>query len=321
MIPEIGIIHQLATNDLYKINAVSESDLKAWIANGDYLHSKNLTPNSKQIANEFELNFQRPELIYSCIANDCNRFAQAAIESMFSVSKIDSLPKSSGWAAVQMYYSAFFAAHAILRIFGRACTQLESVHADKLLEIASLTGADNGATSIENGFYLSVLSGNTVDFRKLKDTHADTWHSFSVLLTWIIDNISHTTGLGKHKSDAISLISQIKKAIHSSGASKGNWLSQLRNKVNYQHTHGTWFPYRGALHDVDQVLRNAEWVRKPTDFNLNSYKNDIAALHGSSNLILSFMYSLLKYGFERSGSTSAPFKNGVFRLVNQLDVA
>jgi hypothetical protein len=320
MTPEIKIIHQLSLNEIFKVNLSSESDLKAWIANGHYLVSEPLVPSGKNRATEFELRFQKAEMLHASLANDCNRFAQAAIESMWSVGKVNKLPKSTGWAAVQMYYSAFFAAHALLRVYGRACSQLDGAHVDKVFQIASATQLDGGVSSVENGFYFSSISNNEIKFSKLKDSHADTWSSFSKLLIWLIDNISSTTGLGKHKSEALTLISNIKAALHKSGAAKGNWPSQIRNKVNYQHTHGVWYPYKGALHDHEIVLRNTEWLKDPTSFDFSA-NNDISTLYNMSNSILSLMYHLIKYGYERSGKISLPLSNGVFRLINQIQAA
>ncbi|SIS44544.1 hypothetical protein [Neptunomonas antarctica] len=321
MTPEIKIIHQLAVNEIFEITSTTESDLKAWVVNGQYLMSKKLVPAAKNRATSFELDFKHSDILHASLANDCNRFAQAAIESMWSVGKVDKLPKSTGWAAVQMYYSAFFAAHAILRIYGRACTQLEPNHVNKVFEIASATQFDDGVSSIESGFYFSLISNGEIKFKKLKESHADTWSSFSTLLTWLIDNISSTTGLGLHKSDAITFLSEIKAIIHSSGAAKGNWLSQIRNKVNYQHSHGVWFPYKFALHNNEAVLRNAEWLKEPKSFDLGVSHNDISKLYSVSNTILSLMYQLMKYGYERSGKVSVPLTNGTFRLVNQIQVA
>lgn len=321
MTPEIKILHQLSVNEIFEVNSSTESDLKAWIANGHYLLSNALVPSARNRATEFKLRFQQTEMLHMSLANDCNRFSQAAIESMWSIGKINQLPKSTSWASVQMYYAAFFAAHSILRIFGRACSQLEGDHVDKVFQIAGATQLDGGVASIENGFYFSSISNNEIKFKKLKESHADTWSSFSGLLIWLIDNISNTTGLGKHKSDAITLISNIKAAIHKSGAAKGNWPSQVRNKVNYQHSHGVWYPYKGAIHDQEAVLRNSEWMKKPSTFDLSINSNDISLLYCLSNSILSLMYQLIKYGYERSGKVSLPLKNGTFRLINQLQVA
>lgn len=318
MTPEIKILHQLSLNEIFEISLSSESDLKAWIANGRYLVSDSLVPLARNRATEFKLRFHEVEILHVSLANDCNRFAQAAIESMWSVGKVDKLPKSTGWATVQLYYSAFFAAHALLRVYGRACSQLERGHVDKVLEIASMTQLDGGVASIENGFYFSSILNNEIMFINIKDSHADTWASFSNLLLWLIGNISDTVGLGAHKADALVLISNIKAALHISGTAKGNWPSQIRNKVNYQHTHGVWYPYKGALHDSDMVLRNNEWLKDPTSFDLNVNNNDISILYNLSNAILSLMYHLMKYGYERSGKVSLPLSHGTFRLINQI---
>lgn len=318
---EIKIIHQLCLNDIFEVTLHTEGDFKAWVANGSYLLSKNLTPSVQNRANEFELTFQQTDLLHASLANDCNRFSLASVESMWSVGKISKLPKSTGWASVQMYYSAFFAAHALLRIFGRSCSQFENEHVNKVYEIAELTQLAGTVSSIESGFYFSSIINNVISFKKLKDSHADTWASFSGLLIWLIDNIQHTTGLGKHKVDAIDLLSNIKSSIHSANAAKGNWLSQIRNKVNYQHTHGVWYPYRGASHDVELIMRNAEWLKPVNSFDLISSKSDISSLYNISNAIVSLMYNLLKYGYERSGKKSVPLSNGMFRLINQIQAA
>lgn len=318
MISEIKIIHQLSVNGIFEVTDSTESDLKAWIANGHYLVSKPLIASTKNRTTEFELAFNKNEILYASLANDCNRFAQAAIESMWSVGCVSKLPKSTCWAAIQMYYSAFFAAHALLRVYGRACSQLAGDHVAKVLEIASATQLDGGVVSIEDGFYSSLIVGNQIAFSKLKDTHADTWLSFSELLRWLSLNIINTQGLSSNKLKAIDLVDKIKKVLHKSGANKGNWLSQIRNKINYNHAHGTWHPYKNSLHDKTMVLRNKEWFNSVDSFDLDINNEDIILLHNVSNAILSLMYHLLNYGYERSGKKSLPLRNGTFRLINQL---
>lgn len=321
MAPEIRLIHQLSQKEIFEVSLRTETDLKAWIANGQYLMERPLTPNAQSRANEFELRFKRADLLYAALANDLNRFSQAAIESMWCIGKVDKLPRSTGWAAIQMYYSAFFAAHSILRIFGRACTQLENSHVEVVHQIARATQMDGGVSSIENGVYISIITNDCVEYKKLKDSHADTWQSFASLLTWIIDKITDTSGIGKHKSDAIDLISKLKSSMSQSGAAKGNWLSQIRNKVNYQHSHGVWYPYKGALHDHNAVLRNSEWLKEPSHFELKSNNGDIQSLFNVSNSILSLMYNLMRYGYDRAGRVSTPLTNGTFRLINQIQAA
>lgn len=321
MTPEIKIIHQLSKNAIFEVSSKAETDLKAWIANGQYLMEKSLISNSQGRANEFKLRFQGTDSLYTSLANDCNRFSLAAIESMWCIGKVEKLPKSTAWAAVQMYYSAFFAVHSILRLFGRACTQLDSRHVEVVYQVADATNMTGGSSCVESGFYISVIENECVEYKKLKDSHADTWLSFSNLLTWIINNIGNTTGLGKHKSDALDLISNLKLAMSKSGAAKGNWPSQVRNRINYQHSHGAWYPYKNALHDHEAILRNSEWLKDPRAFDLNPNNSEVQSLFNVSNSILSLMYQLMKYGYERAGKVSLPLTNGTFRLLNQIQAA
>lgn len=321
MTPEIILIHQLSNNGIFEVSSKSEADLKAWLASGNYLIDQMMVKNSQSRASEFKLRFQDANKLNIALANDCNRFSQAAIESMFCIGKVDKLPKSAAWATVQMYYSAFFAVHALLRIFGRACTQLDSGHVNAVYQIASATNMDGGATCVENGFYISVIENGVIEFKKLKDSHSDTWMEFLNLLNWIINNIGSTTGLGVHKSDAIDLVSSLKRAVSQSGASKGNWPSQLRNKINYQHSHGVWYPYKNALHDYEAILKNTEWLKQPQTFDLNPNIGEIQSLFNISNSILALMFQLMKYGYERAGKISMPLSNGTFRLINQIQAA
>lgn len=319
MLPEIRLIHQLTQNRIFEVTSRTEADLKAWLASGYYLMELPLAPNSNGRADEFRLRVQQPEyLLFAALANDCNRFSQAAIETMWCIGKVEKLPKSTGWALIQMYYSAFFAAHAILRVFGRACTQLDKSHVDIVYEVAKMTQMNGGTSGVENGFYISIIDNDCIEYKKIKDSHADTWFSFSNLLAWIIERLPYTSGLGKHKSSAIDLISNLKSSLARSGATKGNWPSMIRNRINYQHSHGVWFPYKGAVHDPNVVLRNSEWLKLPNAFELDVNKSDVQMLFNVSNLILSFMYTLMWYGYDRAGRISSPLANGTFRLVNQI---
>ncbi len=321
MSPEVKLIYQLSQNKIFEVSSKTEADLKAWIANGQYLMENPLAVNPQGRASEFRLRIQNADVLYSALANDCNRFSQAAIETMWCIGKVEKLPRSTAWATVQMYYSAFFSVHAILRLFGRACTQLDANHVKSVYQVASGTNMDGGASCIENGFYSSVVDDKCIEYKKLKDSHADTWFAFTHLLTWITNNIQSTTGLSKHKFDVIDFISNLKSAISQSGAAKGNWPSQVRNKINYQHSHGVWYPYKNALHDYSAVLRNSEWLKEPRHFDLSPGNSEIQLLFNISNSILSLMYQLMKYGYDRSGGISFPFKNGTFRLVSQIQAA
>ncbi|MCR9190468.1 MAG: hypothetical protein NXH96_16985 [Alteromonadaceae bacterium] len=320
MTPELRILIQLTDKNVFESSRKTEGDLKAWLAKQEYLLDESLLEGNANKANAFNLRFSDKTGLYSALANDCNRFAQAAIESMWLLEQAKSLPKNTAWATVQMYYSAFFAAHSLLRMFGRACTQLEPEHVKKVYKVAEITQSEGVFSKIESGFYFSEIDINVIRFSKIKESHGDTWKSLRDLFDWIIENISTTQGIRNHKESTSDLISKIKNAISRGGATRGNWPSMVRNKVNYQQSHGTWFPYRGALHNREKFFNKSTWLTTPEKFDFSVTNDEISELRMTCNCILSLMYHLLRVGHERSQEASSIMDNGTFRLLRQIKV-
>lgn len=60
MTPEVKIIHQLSQNKIFEISSKSEGDLKAWVANGQYLMENPLVPNSQKEPMNSSYDFKIP---------------------------------------------------------------------------------------------------------------------------------------------------------------------------------------------------------------------------------------------------------------------
>src|SRR4051794_31618972 len=58
-------------------------------------------------------------------AAEVSRFSTAAIETAQQIKQDAGRPKSLAWLVIQSYYSAFFAAHALLRVTGISCSRFE----------------------------------------------------------------------------------------------------------------------------------------------------------------------------------------------------
>jgi hypothetical protein len=326
MASEIEIIYQLTYKDVFETTSRSESDIKAWIANCNYLLDRPLlasTPNGRK-ATEFHLRVNNINLLNIALSNDCNRFGQAAFESIVRLNPYNKLPKSSGWSIIKMYYASFFAIHSILRIFGRSCSQFDNEHVKAVFNIALATNQNNGILSIESGFYYSKFDSvnNLFSFSKLKDSHADTWQSFGNLIVDLINDIpSGTTGLSINKGKALDLLIKIKEYLYKSGANKGNWPSEIRNSINYRHSHGVWFPYSGLNFNPELINRNMEWIKDPQSFDGEVNKNEIEVFFNATNCIVSFLYHLVSYGYDKGEKKSIVLRNGLFRLINILTTA
>ena len=318
MEPHVKMFAQFMYNEIFEDSIRNEGDLRAWIAKRDYLLSQEINSCG------FSLTYNSTSLLSTSLANDCNRMAQAAFESISSVHSNSYLPKSLAWPVVRVYYASFFAAHSILRLFGRSCTQLDSVHVQKVLELAQATNQLGAVNKIGSGFYFAKTNSTErqIVFSKMKDSHADTWFAFYELLTDLIEKIPEATGLSQHRLEAMENLGDIKKAISRSGAcNRGNWLSQVRNAVNYRHTYGVWFPYRNARFNTELINRSDLWKQPISSFDIRNQKNEIDIFFMTSNMILSLLHKLLSYGYNRSESKPYIFSNGSIKLMNLLGAA
>lgn len=279
------VLPQLARLDIFNEVPATEMDIRVWVANQDYLISVPLSSKA------FSLDVRTPAHVKAALANDCNRMAIAAFETISGISKDQVMPKSGAWGVIRAYYAAFFAAHGILRLCGVFCSQLDSAHVRKIFEVADLLGQANELTSLEKGFFQIIidLSFRTASFDKLKDSHRDTWGAFLTLISRLIDDVPNTTALSYQKLEASLILSNIKDSLTQSGyTEKGNWLSSVRNHVNYQHGYGVWYPYKSknVASDILSKLTDG-WQKEPALSLISARIPDIKTFFEISTLITS----------------------------------
>lgn len=313
------VLVQMTHLEIFSARPIAGLDVKGWIANQNYLLDQNLTGTN------FSISTTDQNTLLVALANDCNRMAMAAIESAAGVRCDDAFKKSGAWAIIRAYYAAFFAAHSIMRMYGISCCQLEQTHMNKLHQIADMLGKTGGVTKLEKGFYSIEIDKNyrNIIFRKYKDSHKDTWSCFLHLVNRISDEINDATALAKYKLEASDILLSIKHGITKGGCgSSGNWLSQIRNSVNYQHSYGTWFPYERRPISPSCITKlSEEWKKHPIILNHNVKKNDIESFFDITANLLSLFKTLLTSCANKSGSKNTVFSNGSIRQLNSIKIA
>lgn len=292
----------------------SDIDVKGWLANQNYFVD---TPIQQK---EFELRPGNPSLLINAFSNECNRMSIATIESMLGIYSDVGLKKSGAWGIIRCYYAAFFAAHAILRMFGQSCTQLESSHTQKIFENAALFQMTGNMTKIEKGFYF--VSTNTdfteVKLTKLNDSHADLWASFLKLINTLIELTHETNTLSKLKLETLTVLEQIKAGVtYAKHSEKGNWLSSIRNDVNYKHNYGAWYPHEIDV-DIERKLSQVtkEWNKYPLELLSGNSISDIDYFFNITISIVSFFRELLTASTTKTNPLNNKFKNGSMRILN-----
>jgi hypothetical protein len=99
----------------------------------------------------------------------------------------------------------------------------------------------------------------------------------------------------------------------------GNWLSELRNQVNYQHLFGAWFPHEKRQIDKELIQAVSKaWTRPANTFDMESKHKELDRFFESTALLLSFFRELLNACMERAGDSDSVFQNGTLRLLKTV---
>ncbi|HGE6183332.1 TPA: hypothetical protein ACGG8I_001437 [Escherichia coli] len=224
---------------------------KAWIAN---LRYKISSPIQKK---NFILDVYDYNDLIKPFCYDVNRMASASFESIEGVRQETKFPKSFGWMIIRSYYSAYFSAHAILRLYGISCSQMDAFEVSRLMKAAKVYNMDNGII-IEKGYYACKYDkkNNKIQMQQLSNTHQDVWKVFYDLLSDLSQEIAKSDFLKEDRENTIEFLYNLRYRLsHRDRLNSGNWLSQVRNEVNYTHSMGAWFPYTGASYNYDIMYR------------------------------------------------------------------
>lgn len=252
---------------LNELTTLPRSTFRGWILNSKFKVSQKIE------SKKFVLDVYSHDEMLMPYAYDINRMATAAFETVSLINKNATFPKSMGWTIIQLYYAAYFSAHAIMRHFGVSCSQFDDQESQAVTKIAKLYGFDDGKTAF-SGYYCCHYSqsNKTIECTQLKNTHQDVWKIFNELLNNLATKVSTSDFLKKDRDDVINYILSIRYGIsHRNKMNTGNWLSRIRNDVNYSHSMGAWYPYGGAFKRHDEMYRVIkQWRSMPNNTEISS---------------------------------------------------
>ncbi|WP_157956815.1 hypothetical protein [Salinicola aestuarinus] len=207
--------------------------------------------------NGFVLDISDRQAFSEMLAHDASRFSSASFETLKILSFPNNLPRSLGWVAVEVYYSAFFAAHSIFRIFGNVFSYLAGGHLKIVEGVADILNMPWFIGRSAGSFIgVSVNQNSSIELKKAGSSHEDFWQAFVGFVDSFRDRILNVQGLGYLKQELIDEFSSIYSLLTKSGyRGGGSWLSHFRNNINYQHSDGLWYPYSNGQHDVEKFKR------------------------------------------------------------------
>lgn len=298
------------------IEVMPQITYKGWIAQKSY---RMTTPLQSK---EFTLDVYSHEQLLLPYAYDINRMAASSFESMHGISPDAGLPKSVGWLIIRSYYSAYFAVQAILRLFGISCSQFDANETKAITDVARLYSIQNGKVAA-NGYYKSQYDAKAskVYCKQLSNTHQDVWKSFYELIDDLSTKIASSDFRKNDRNYVIEYLFKLRDGLSCRGTvGGGNWLSRVRNEVNYTHSMGAWFPYASSPNEHMKMFRLTQlWKQPPSEEIIESLlsESDRLLFVGTCVSIVSLCHALLSDLHNINGNIFLRY--GAMRLANQLN--
>jgi hypothetical protein len=317
-----AVLRQYWVQGINDIVGKTSCSLPEWYGNGDYTVTHEIHNEGK-----FCLSIHDSEQLLRALAYDIDRLAAASFETMHSVKRDSVFPKSFGWLIIKCYYAAFFSAHAILRILGISCSQLDTVHVNRVNEIATIYNCDNGK-KIKSGYYrchLLVGENSSLDCSNLKSrgggSHELFWKLFRDELSSLGAKIMSSSLHPTEESQPVYVkIDEIRQNLCLHGCNGGNWLSSIRNTVNYKHELDAWFPSPKKAKDIaDNLYRIQEyWLTDPLNIPLeqNGLKDKLPIFMKTCSFIVGLCRVMLQDMERRCQSGRSYLTYGSIQLLN-----
>lgn len=204
-----------------------------WFSRGSYNVALDPSTNNILLTNII------PREIFKYLSFDHERFALASWES-FSAFRVEAERyKFSAWPLLKIYYSAFFAAHAIMRSVGCAVVNIEHNTIENINYIANANiGKD---PKLSSGTYYFQIIRDSMGSLVLElsspaqgsGVHDKFWKSFDHFLRDCADYAVRQKL--PNATDLISGVTELRPYLI-------GWLSTRRNEINYQQKYDAWFP-------------------------------------------------------------------------------
>ena len=248
------------------------------------------------------------------IAFDIGRYSSAAIETMQQIKAAEGKLYASGWIVIRAYYSSYFAANTLMRLFGHFCTNLEQRHIAAIHEMASLYEVPlpvSDKSRLSPGTYAGRYSARdgSVVLRSLHGVgggaHKQFWFAFKEFLDAFDRDIGDCSLSKIQRTEARTSIRALLVALCQKNHPNGNWLSEIRNAVNYRLEYGAWHPYANSeILAEDLVETILEAFSNPPRFRTTDVEaHDILRSMDCCSYVFSWMLSSLKQlsGFSKGG--------------------
>ena len=301
--------------DLAHVQGAQTGRMSDWVGSGQYYFDSAVSGGRMSFV------LKPGDSLTEIFAAEMSRFASAAIETSVGIAR-PGMPKSTAWLFIQTYYSAFYAAHSILRSVGISATNFRRVDCQKADLVAELLGFSEEPINAAQFKceYRSVSQRLDCNKASGKGIHEQFWRIFDGFLQSASSNVLQNDALPvEDTQDIFYRLDQIRSVLRSHGYNDGNWLSSIRNEVTYTQQHETWFPYGRSRKDCDMLFKlQKEWRNEPEKIHLRTdASDDPAKFVIACAFLVSLSISIVKDMGSRGIPRKSFLRSGALQLLNQ----
>lgn len=283
--------------------------IKSWLIDGNY-YVNNSPP-------DLSLFSQSIDDVRKCLSFDAFRFAAHSAQTVFEIERGAAYSRFTAWRVIQTYYAAYFSAHAILRFFGKSFSHLENGHVNFLSKRCSTEVGYN--PRLPSSYYEIAFDNKSQNliFTKQDESHKDLWKCFYKLVQDISNGVISSTASKERRENLSRHFSDLGEALTLRGRyPSGNWLSVMRNEVNYKSSHGAWYPFsKNNPNFADIMNKVGNWrVGANQITSTADLRNDLERFALSSFVIVDIALSL-SYDYQRMGNKAGRRSSHFSRLI------
>lgn len=262
----------------------------------------------------FRTDFQDSEALSRITAFDIHRLCSSSLQSAVEATSGEDSKFAMPWRLIRLYYSSFYAAHAIVRLLGGGCCWLESAHIARVIQTATAHGlAPLG--KIDAGNYRCELDASATAWTWYRlsggrGTHETFWNYFESLIRLRAHSILVGPMPATESQRAFAqLVSFLDFGVtHNSH----HWLSTVRNDIQYAFAHGVWHPTTVGTKDRHQIWRWAEkWRDDPMEIEIGTLTNASILIQFSA--ATAFLVALCRTLVDRVAERSRTGRSGFVR--------
>jgi hypothetical protein len=224
--------------------------------------------------------FRDSNSIATVLASDCHRLACAAFQTIEGVPNEMREKPSMPWSVVKLYYAAFYAGHSMLRTCGESCSYFYREHTKR---INDLRMAMNRTPSfgIDQGLYHCAADSALVNLKcgrvgaMVGGGHEAFWHIFGLWNRRAQDALPKSGLPSADTREVLVRLDWLNKILRENGGRNFDWLSHVRNDLQYRHKFGMWRPSTMRKAECGRLSRiAAQWRRDPMEIDLHEIAED-----------------------------------------------